>query len=307
MPKVVCIGNPVYDLISTPFIRPSDRVLSGCSTNACLAFTKLGLDGLLVGNIGDDFLSKLEKDLSERGVDFKLLYSSQTGGFQLEYYDDQGNRNLSVLGVADQIIFEDFSELRASNMILLGPILGELNAGFGHKLRKNTLSPIFLDPQGTLRKIRDGKIIHEITEDFRELARISEIVKANELETEVVTGIHPRANPYKAAEALHKYGSKITIVTLAEAGSIIYNGIEFIEIPPYSTLAVDPTGAGDTYAAGFIYKYLRDPDDLFSAGCFGSAVASIMVENTGPDFPLTFEEAEKRAVILKTEKHGLNL
>lgn len=307
MPKVVCIGNPVYDLISTPLVNPSDRVLSGCSTNACLAFSKLGLDGFLIGNVGDDFSGKLMNDLEKRGIKFKLYRSAQTGGFQLQYYDNHGNRHLSILGNAGDIEFEFIPDMKDANFILFGPILSELSADFGCKLREYTSVPIFLDPQGTLRKISDKKIVHEITEDFIELTKLSEVIKANELETEIVTGVSPRSNPHRAVEMLHKFGAKVSIVTLAEAGSIIYDGISFIEIPPYSTSAVDPTGAGDTYAAGFIYKYLSDPNDLFSAGCFGSAVASIMVENTGPDFPLTFEEAEKRAVILKTEKHGLNL
>jgi sugar/nucleoside kinase (ribokinase family) len=298
MQKVVCIGNPVYDLISTPLVKPADRVLSGCSTNACLAFSKLGLDGFLVGNVGDDFSARLRDDLSERKVAFKLYRSEQTGGFQLEYYDDQGNRHLSILGTAGDIQFEALPELKDASLVLLGPILGEISKDFGYQLRQHTSAPIFLDPQGTLRKSRDGKIVHEITDDFRELARISKVVKANELETETVTGIAPRSNPKKAVEALHKYGAEISILTLAEAGSIIFNGKDFYEIPPYSTNAIDPTGAGDTYAAGFCYQYLRDPSDLLKAGCFGSAVASVMVENTGPDFPLTLGEAEHRAAVL---------
>lgn len=307
MRKVVCIGNPVYDLISTPIIKPVDRILSGCSTNACLAFSKLGLESLLVGNVGDDFSEKIKDDLSKRGIKYRLYRSAQTGGFQLEYYDNQGNRHLSVLGKAGNIEFEFIPELTSAKLILLGPILSELTGDFGRKIREYTSVPIFLDPQGTLRKISKGKIVHERTDDFIELAKLSEIIKANELETEIITGISPRSNPRIAVEKLHKFGAQVAIVTLAEAGSIIFDGASLIEIPPYPTLAVDPTGAGDTYAAGFIYKYLNDSKDLYSAGCFGSAVASIMVEYTGPDFPLTFNEAEKRAMTLKNEKKGLNL
>lgn len=298
MPKVVCIGNPVYDLISTPSVKPSDRVLSGCSTNACLAFSKLGLEGFLVGNVGDDFSARLKDDLTKRGVEFKLYRSAQTGGFQLEYYDDQGNRHLSILGAAGDINFEFIPEMKDASLIMLGPILGEVSGDFGRQLRENSPAPLFLDPQGTLRKSQDGKIIHEITDDFKELAHLSKVVKANELETETVTGVAPRSNPRKAVEALHKYGAEISILTLAEAGSIIFDGKNFFEIPPYTTNAIDPTGAGDTYAAGFCYQFLRDSSDLQRAGCFGSAVASVMVENTGPDFPLTLEEAERRAKIL---------
>lgn len=307
MSQVICFGNPVYDLISTTTIQSSNRVLSGCSTNACLAFSKLGLNSFLIGNVGDDFSSKLKEELASRGIDFELHRSDQTGGFKLVYYDDQGNRHLSVLGVADVIEFNPLPALQNADLILLGPILGELSKKFGHSLQQHTSAPIFLDPQGTLRKIKDGKIVHEITDDFKELACLSKIVKANELETETVTGMSPRMYPRKSVEALHRYGAEISIVTLAEAGSIIFDGNDFIEIPPFITTAVDPTGAGDTYAAGFIYKYLNDPSDLLAAGCFGSAVASIMVESVGPDFRLTLKDATHRMESLLATKCGLQI
>lgn len=179
-------------------------------------------------------------------------------------------------------------------MIILGPILEEISKEFGSSLSQFTSAPILFDPQGSLRKIKDGKIIHEISEDFVALARISTILKANEVETETVTGLSPRSNPRKAVEALHKYGARISIVTLADAGSIIFDGNQFVEIPAYTTTAIDPTGAGDTYAASFSYKFLENPQELWNAGCFASSVASIMVENTGPDFPLTLADATQR-------------
>ncbi len=64
-------------------------------------------------------------------------------------------------------------------------------------------------------------------------------------------------------------------------------------MPAYATNAVDPTGAGDTYAAGFMYGKIRGYANE-DCGILGSAVASVMVENTGPDFPLTKAEALDR-------------
>ena len=305
MKKIVCFGNPVYDVISTPFSNLPNRVLSGCSTNACLALSKLGHAAHLVGNVGADYLDTLKIDLSSRGISFDIYQSEETGGFSLRYYDDQGNRELSVLGIAGEIHFRSLESLSIADIVLLGPILGEISKDFGLALENEISAPIFFDPQGTLRNIRDGYVVHEITDDFRELARISNIIKANELETETVTGLAPRSNPRKAVEALHRYGAGISIVTLAEAGSVIFDGENYIEIPPFSTTAIDPTGAGDTYAAGFIYKYLSDPSDLFSAGCFGAAVASVMVENVGPNFPLTLVDAERRMQKLATGEPGL--
>ncbi|HEY9077608.1 MAG TPA: PfkB family carbohydrate kinase [Anaerolineaceae bacterium] len=296
MKKILAFGNPVYDLIVTPQIIRSDRVLSGCSTNACLAAAKLGEETVLVGTVGPDYDASLRQDLTARGVGFHLIASHQTGGFSLDY-DARGDRKLTVLGIADPIpASPDLAE--PCDFILFGPILGETSPELGKAILSQVNAPVMLDPQGTLRKIVDGKIVHEVTPAFVELARLSTVVKANEIETITVTGIDPRKDPEAAVKALHSTGCQIAVTTLAEAGSIIYDGQTYYRIPPYTTNAIDPTGAGDTYAAGFMVRYLENPGNLTVVGCFASAVASVMVENSGPDFPLTRSEADRRANIL---------
>jgi len=304
--RILAFGNPVYDVISTPALVRSDRVLSGCSTNACLAVARLGVQATLVGSVGPDYKDTLEKDLQARHVDYHLLPSGQTGGFSLIYYDDHGNRELSLLGVADPIRsftggYEGF------DFILIGPILGEVDSALVSQVRVATDLPILTDPQGLLRNQNNGQIYHEMTRDFVEIAKISTIVKANELETKVVTGIDPRLDPEAAVKALYAFGCKIAVTTIAEAGSIIYDGQRFYPIPAFKTDAIDPTGAGDTYAAGFITKYMESPDDLTAVGCFASAVASVMVENSGPDFPLTRAEADRRQAVLLSQPKILGL
>jgi sugar/nucleoside kinase (ribokinase family) len=304
MKKILAFGNPVYDVISTPKILRSERVLSGCSTNACLAVANLGEKATLVGSVGEDFRSRLEEDLANHRVNYHLLPSKETGGFSLIYYDDHGNRHLSILGIADPIPASADVDLDA-DIILIGPILRETDAGLVARLKANCQAPILVDPQGLLRGCKEGKIFHENTEDFAKIAAMATIVKANELETKVVTGIDPREDPEGAVKALYQYGCKIAVTTIAEAGSIIYDGTKTYIIPPYTTDAIDPTGAGDTYAAGFMVKYLETPDDLTAVGCFASSVASVMVENSGPDFPLSRAEADRRQAYLLSQPKKL--
>ena len=292
---VLAYGNPVYDIISTPQITRRDRVLSGCSTNACLAASYLGENTILVGTVGSDYEEQLKLDLSNRNISYELHPSKETGGFSLIYYDDQGNRNLSLLGIADPIPVNGSQQFQGVDFILFGPILGEISIELVKNIRRSTNIPVLLDPQGLLRNQENGEIFHELTDVYKEIARMSTIIKANELETRVITGIDdPRANPEKAVRMLYETGGEIAVVTLAEAGSIIFDGKQTFIIPPYKTNAIDPTGAGDTYAAGFMIKYLETPQDLSAVGCFASSVSSVMVENSGPDFPLTREEADKR-------------
>ena len=109
---------------------------------------------------------------------------------------------------------------------------------------------------------------------------------------------NPRADSAGALHALKALGCDIAIVTLAEAGSLINDGKRQYVVPAYATEARDPTGAGDTYMAGFIHAYLQDPTDLYTAGCYGAATASIWIEHTGPAAPVTRDEVERRAAAL---------
>lgn len=304
--RILAFGNPVYDVISTPQILRKERVLSGCSTNACLAAAKMGINSTLVGAVGPDFREKLAQDLIARGIDYLFTPSHETGGFSLIYYDAYGNRELTLLGVADAIpaSVKGFS---AHDFVLIGPILGEVGVELVKNIQAQSSSPILTDPQGLLRGQVDGRITHALTRDFEQIAALSLVVKANELETRVVTGIDPRKDPEAAVKALYKFGCKIAVTTIAEAGSIIYDGKNLYTIPPFKTNAIDPTGAGDTYAAGFITKYMETPGDLTAVGCFASAVASVMVENSGPDFPLTRAEADRRQKILLQSPKKLEL
>ncbi len=304
--RILTFGNPVYDVISTPQIVRSERILSGCSTNACLAAAYLGEQPTLVGAVGEDFREQLEADLDERNIAYQLLPSKETGGFSLIYYDDQGNRHLTILGTADPLP-NQLAHLPECDIILVGPILGEVSAALVAWLRTQRSAPIVVDPQGLLRKTVDGKITHEMSDDFVKVAAMATVVKANELETLVTTGINARQDPEGAVKALHKFGCKIAVTTLAEAGSIIYDGKQMVVIPPFTTNAIDPTGAGDTYAAGFMVKYLETPDDLRGVGNFASSVASVMVENSGPDFPLSRQEADWRQAYLLSQPQKLAL
>lgn len=297
MSEIVAFGNPVYDEIVTPAVRTEGRVLSGCSTNACLALSRLGHTTALVGRVGPDYREHLAADLRRYGVLDRAQLAPATGGFRL-IYDDRGDRTLDVLGVAPAIehVPADCAGARA---VIIGPILQETPLALVEAICAVTTAPLLLDPQGLLRRLAPGgRVEHFAPPDFAQVARRCAVLKANELETQVLTGIAPREEPAAAARALRELGCQIAIVTLAEAGSFIDSGEQQWYIPAYATEARDPTGAGDTYLAGFLHAYLENPADLYRAGCFGSATASIWIEHTGPDAPISGDEVIRRAATL---------
>jgi len=299
---ITAIGNPVYDYIKTQKIDTKVRVLSGCSTNAALALAKLGEPVRLVGAIGNDRKEEFRDGLRRYNIEHEITPSRETGGFSLVYYDNYGNRTLDLLGRADNIEVIDPRWYQDSEAVLIGPILGEVSFDNIRKIRSNFSGLFFCDPQGLLRGAdQSGRIYHEKPEGIEEVLGLFDIVKPNELEGKVLTGIDCRQNPYEAARIIKSWGPKIVIVTLAELGSIIYDGERFVDIPPYQIDLIDSTGAGDTYMAGFTFEYLRT-HDLRQSGCFASCVSSIMIEQVGPDFALTESEVRRRQQMLLAMK-----
>jgi sugar/nucleoside kinase (ribokinase family) len=301
---IVAFGNPVYDYIKTPAITTGERVLSGGSTNGCLALTRLGWRTALVGRVGDDYHQRFLADVRRYGIAPFVRRCEQTGGFSL-VYDARGDRTLDILGVAAPI--DDVPAITGdAEAVIVGPILQETPRPLIERIHAAG-TPIFLDPQGLMRRIgRAGRIEHYLPGDFAAIARLCQVVKANEVEARIITGVDPRADGAESVRRLRALGCAIAIVTLAEAGSLIDDGLRQYVIPPYATAARDPTGAGDTYLAGFIHAYLRDPEDLYAAGCYGSASASIWIEHTGPDAPITPAEVERRAATLLDRRREQN-
>ena len=291
---LVGIGNPVYDSIVTPRSKTNGRVLSGCSTNACLASKRLGLDKVgLVGSVGPDYGDRFREDMRRYGIEARVdATSKETGGFHL-VYDSRGDRTLDVLGVAGAITKNSFPrEFLQSRFTLIGPILGEVDLSLIEFLRSSTSSQLFLDPQGLLRGIgSDKRVIHECNvEEFRKIANLVDFVKPNEQESKTIT---KEDDPLMALRRLSQMGARVPIITLAERGSLLLDGNRLHRIPAYPTEAVDPTGAGDVYGGSFLTEFQRC-GELVEAALFASAAASIMVEQVGPDFRLAMKEVDER-------------
>jgi len=292
---ITAIGNPVYDYIKTQKVNTETRVLSGCSTNAALALAKMGQEVKLVGSIGDDYKKQFTADLKKFKIEYEITPSEETGGFSLIYYDDFGNRTLDLLGRAANINEIKKSWYQKAEAVLVGPILGEVSLEQIKEIRANFEGLFFCDPQGLLRGADESnRIYHKKVEGIEDTLSVFDFVKPNELEAMVLTGVNCRENPYEAAQIIKSWGPKVVIVTLAELGSVLYDGSVFIDIPPYEVDLVDATGAGDTYMGGFVFEYLKTDGDLFKAGCYASATSSIMIENVGPDFEMTEDMIRER-------------
>ena len=183
---IVAFGNPVYDYIKTPSVTTGKRVLSGCSTNSCLALARLGYAATLVGRIGADFYDLFVSDTHQYGIASVMQRCDQTGGFGL-IYDERGDRTLDVLGIAAPIVQVPAITGQA-DAIIIGPILQETSPELIEHIHTLSDAPLFLDPQGLLRRVGlHGRIEHFCPPEFERVAPLCRAIKANELEAEVIT------------------------------------------------------------------------------------------------------------------------
>lgn len=303
---IVCMGNPVYDAIETPRMRTDGRILSGCAVNAAIALSRLGYRPIVLqGTIGADRRDDLRERMAGLGVETLLGASPESGGFHLRY-DAAGRRTLRVLGIARALEEEDLAAvegaLAGASFVLLGPILQEISPRTIELVRERTAAPILLDPQGLLRRMNGHDVEHFYPPELDRVLPLVDIVKANEVETQVMTGLDPRADGPAAVRALYAKGCRVAIATVAEKGSLIYDGQRLYTIPAYATEAIDPTGAGDTYAAGLMLACLRGLESWQERGCFASGVASITVEHLAASAPYSWAEARRRCDCLLEEE-----
>lgn len=290
---MLAFGNPVYDSIRTPWVSTRDRVLSGCAVNAALAFARLGGDACAVGRVAADRLEHYHRTLRSVGIGHHTETCHESGGFGLDY-DRQGRRELRVLGQAEPVTQIPDSISRAQS-IFVGPVLQETSFDLIRTIRGRSDALMMLDPQGLLRRISpSGRVEHFKPDGIEEICSLFDIVKPNELEAEILTGVNPRENLDRAAAILVGWGIPTVIITLAELGALIISEGHWYRLDAVPTVAVDSTGAGDTFAGGLLYA-LSQGMDWPEAGRLATAVSSIMIEQCGPEFELTRTEARRRS------------
>jgi len=299
---MLAFGNPVYDSIRTPWVWTRDRVLSGCATNAALALAKLGGDACVVGRVGTDRLDHYHRALKSARIGHHTETCRESGGFKLDY-DQLGRRELDVLGQAEAITQIPDSISRAG-IVFIGPVLQETPYDLIRTIRARTKATMVLDPQGLLRRAgAGGRIEHYKPDGIENLCALFDIVKPNELETEILTGVDPRKDLSRAAAILEGWGIPTVVITLADLGALIVSEGRHYRFDAIPTLAADSTGAGDTFAGGLMYA-ISQGMDWQRAGCLATAVASMMIEQCGPEFELTPGEVRRRAAqVMVSEYH----
>jgi sugar/nucleoside kinase (ribokinase family) len=290
MTRLVCVGSLGLDTLETPFERV-ERVLGGSAAYFGLA-SRLYTDVGIVAVVGDDFPDSHAELLASKGVDISGLQraSGETFFWHGRYHYDLNTRDTleTRLGV-----FADFNPslppaYRSAPYLFLANIMPTLQIS----VQQQVGSPdhVVLDSMNLWIEIAN--------DDLRRAMSGADIVTINDEEARQFSG--KRSLP-AAARAIMELGPKGVIIKKGEHGVIYVSEAGVFGAPALLLEEVtDPTGAGDSFAGGFL-GYLAETGDTSFAGIkraliHGTAVASFTVESFGVKrlASITRDDVERR-------------
>lgn len=272
--ELCCIGHITLDKV----VNPSSTVHmpGGTAYYFSHAIRNMAIDYRLVTAVAPGEL-RFVNDLQHLGIPVSPVPTAKTVCFENIYGDDPDHRTQRVSQQADPFTVNGFPDIDA-HVFHLGPLLaGDIPGNLIRHL--NGKGKIALDIQGYLREVRDEQVFAVDWPEKHDLLPLVDFLKVNESELEVLSG---ESDIRRGAVRLQEMGVTEVVITLGGGGSLIYHDSLFYTIPAYRPpVAVDATGCGDTYMAGYLYKRIQG-EGIESAGNFASAMAGLKIGVSGP-------------------------
>ncbi len=274
--SLLVVGSVAFDAIETPHGKV-DRTLGGAASYFALAASHFA-PVRMVAVVGDDFTEKEKAVFHGRKIDLSGLEYAQGKTFFWagRYSLDMNQRStlateLNVFGTFRPTLPDAFLD---SQFVFLGNIDPTLQRGVLKQIRRQP-KVVGLD---TMNYWIDGT-----PAELRETLKHVQVLTINDDETRQLTGEH---NLLRAARHVFKMGPKTLIIKRGEHGALMVHDNFIFSVPAFPLEEVhDPTGAGDTFAGGFM-GYLAgkgriNEQTLRSAMVYGSVLASFTVERFG--------------------------
>ncbi len=271
---LLVVGSLGLDTVETPFDKV-ENALGGSATYISLAASYFSGPVYLVGVVGEDFPKKYINLLENHNVDLEglqIVNGGKTFRWSGKYHDDLNVRDtllteLNVFENFDPVIPDKFKKAK---FVLLGNIDPELQL----KVLDQMTEPSFVVGD-TMNYWIEGK-----KEQLLKLLKRINVLIINDSEARLLAN---EPNLIKAWHTIRDMGPEILIIKKGEHGAILFTDETIFSAPAYPMeMIYDPTGAGDTFAGGFI-GYLHktqdlSPENMKRAVIYGSAMASFCVE-----------------------------
>jgi sugar/nucleoside kinase (ribokinase family) len=278
--KLITVGSVAFDAIETPFGK-TDKIIGGAGTFISLSSSFFVQNQGIVSVVGEDFPQETLDYMKSKGINIdgiQIKQGEKTFFWSGRYHNDMNSRDtlvteLNVLGTFDPVIPSNF---QGADYLMLGNLSPDVQRKVIERLDKrpkliamdtmNFWMDIALDELKKTMALVDVLIIND--EEARQLSKEYSLVKA--------------------AKVIRAMGPKILIIKKGEHGALLFHGEHIFFAPALPLEEVfDPTGAGDTFAGGFMGFIASTDDTSFEnmkrAVIAGSALASFCVEKFGTE------------------------
>ena len=290
--SLVIVGTVAFDAIETPFGK-TDKIVGGAAVYAGFSASYLHDDIKLVSVVGGDFGDNMNI-ITSKGIDVEgveIIESGNSFFWSGKYHNDMNSRDTLV---TDLNVLADFdpkipNSYKNCSYLLLGNLTPQIQL--------NTLDRLGTKPKlvvlDTMNYWMDVAL-----EDLKRVLKRVDVLTINDEEARQLSGEY---SIVKASKKILAMGPKYLIIKKGEHGALLFGEEQVFSAPALPLADVfDPTGAGDTFAGGFI-GYLAKVktinfNNMKNALIYGSAMASFCVEKFGTARleNLTKEEIEDR-------------
>jgi sugar/nucleoside kinase (ribokinase family) len=278
--SLLTVGSVAFDAIETPFGK-TDKIIGGAGTYIAIASSFYNNDQKIISVVGEDFPSEMLEKLKQRNVDIEGLQikkGEKTFFWSGRYHNDMNSRDtlvteLNVLEHFDPIVPDSYQGV---DYLMLGNLSPQVQKTVIKRLEKRP-KLIAMDTMNFWMDIA--------LDDLKATLKLIDVLIINDEEARQLSGEYSLV---KAANVIRNMGPKYLIIKKGEHGALLFHENKMFFAPALPLEEVfDPTGAGDTFAGGFM-GYIASTDDfsfenMKRAIINGSALASFCVEEFGTE------------------------
>jgi sugar/nucleoside kinase (ribokinase family) len=293
--SLIVVGTMAFDAIETPFGK-TDKIIGGSATYAAYAASNFVQPINQISIVGFDFPEEEMNELHNRGVQLQgveVVKNKPSFFWSGRYHEDMNTRDTLI---TDLNALEDFNpqmpeSYQGSEFLMLGNLMPKLQLNVINQLKQRP-KLIVMDTMNYWMK--------NAMPDLEEVLKHVDMLLVNDSEARELSG---QFSLVRAARTILSMGPQFLIIKKGEHGALLFHKDKVFFAPALPLEDVfDPTGAGDTFAGGFI-GYLAQTkdisfDNMKAAIIVGSAMASFCVEKFGPTRlkEITKEDIENRIV-----------
>ena len=278
--SVICVGTMAFDAIETPFGKV-DQIVGGSGTYVAYAASNFVTPIQQISIVGYDFPQEEMDEMKKRGVSLEgveIVKDKKSFFWSGKYHLDMNSRDTLV---TDLNVLADFNPVvpdsyQGAEFLILGNLAPDIQMSVIDQL---TVRPklIVMDTMNFWMDIA--------MDDLKAVLKKVDVLLVNDAEARQLSG---ELSLVKAAKLIMEMGPQFLIIKKGEHGALLFHKDHVFFAPALPLEEVfDPTGAGDTFAGGFIGHLAKTKDISFenmkTAIIVGSAMASFCVEKFGPE------------------------